>query len=85
MNVDDSSTSSSLVASFHESISAPVTPLVEPIQSVISSIQTTSEKDPLKTTYETIDRSQDEISLDTEIMKELKDIHDDETQINEVR
>ncbi|CAF1299578.1 unnamed protein product [Adineta steineri] len=53
LDVDDDDTKKSLLASLRETITAPITPLIETIQGVVSSLQTTTETHSLKTESET--------------------------------
>ena len=58
-DVEDENTKRSLLASLRETISAPITPLIETIQSVVSSMQTTPSS-----------KTEDEPTLSTSVITE---------------
>ncbi|CAF0795127.1 unnamed protein product [Rotaria sp. Silwood1] len=83
-DIDQEHITKSLIGSLRETITTPMIPLIETIQSVVSSLQTKTAAYPLKTDIETIDHSQDDTSLTTTIVTESKqDVSDDQTQAEE--
>lgn len=75
MDVDNDATKKSLLASLRETITTPITPLIETIQSVVSSMQTTSAS---KSEGETVAHIDDATSATTAV------VSDEVTSIDEV-
>ena len=85
MDVDNDTTTKSLIASLRETITTPITPLIETIQSVVSSMKTTTVPEPLKTESEIPDNAHDPIVLTaTNVQESNEEISKSTDQIEEV-
>ncbi|CAF2940207.1 unnamed protein product [Rotaria sp. Silwood2] len=83
-DVNNDNTVISLLTSLRQTIKTPVTPLIETIQSVVSSMQTITAIQPLTNESEMIDNSQAETRMVTGITFDSeKDINEYETNIEE--
>ncbi len=75
----------SLVASLRQTIATPATPLIETIQSVVSSRRTLTASQPLKTESEAIDHHQNDTRLATVMIADSNEQNNEHrAQIDEV-
>jgi hypothetical protein len=67
-------------------IATPITPLLETIQSIVSSMQTITATHPLINETQVIDRNQNVTKLATTVLADsTEEIHEHEIQIEEVK